>query len=356
MYPLRIAIVGCGYIARKHIHALLQLEGAATVSALCDIDKNRMARFAAENCETQFPGVRMVESVEALLDDPNVELIAITTSSDSHSDLAVRALKAGKHVLVEKPLALSIEEGRAARDLAAETNRILAVSFQARYAPAIQAMKRAAELGRFGALSHGAVSMRWNRNESYYRESPWREDWSKGGGLFMNQCIHYIDLLRWLMGPVRSVYAQGESIGQSIRIENTGAVQLGFQSGAIGIIEASTCIYPRTLDTSISLFGQRGSAVVGGPQLSERRVWQFESEQDAESSSRTESVQLSHVPLYEDILACIRTGGKPLTAVDLTLDTHEIVLAVYQSMLSGKAVELPLEKFEMNKMNRRHSE
>ncbi|MCR2804339.1 Gfo/Idh/MocA family protein [Paenibacillus soyae] len=348
MEAVRAAIIGCGKIAEKHVNALAELGGEAVLAALFDLDEERLERFA-DRCKPRFPEVQTYGSIDALLNQSDAELIVIATSSDSHAELAMKALRAGKHVLVEKPLALSMKEARDAAEEAERRGLVLAVSFQARYMPQMRAMKEAVEQGRFGSIGHGVVTMRWSRGLPYYKESPWRESWEKGGGLFMNQCIHYIDLLQWMLGPVRSVYAQAAVVGQEIGVENTGAVVLRFQSGAIGLIEATTLAYPSSLGTSIALFGEKGSAAMEGAMLNELKLWQFEDGADgAWPPPRIEGI--SHAPLYRDLAGAIRSGAIPLVTAADSLSALEIVLAIYRSISSGKAVELPLGHFEMSKM------
>lgn len=347
MEPVRAAIIGCGKIAEKHITALAELEGEAVLVALFDLHEERLKRFA-DSCKPYYPDVRPYGSMDELLEKSNAELIVIATSSDSHAGLAMKALRAGKHVLVEKPLALSMKEARDAVDEAAKRGLVLAVSFQARYMPQTRAIKDAVEQGRFGTIGHGVVSMRWSRALPYYKESPWREMWPKGGGLFMNQCIHYIDLLQWMLGPVRTVYAQAAVVGQEIGVENTGAVVLRFDSGAIGLIEATTNAYPSSLGTSIALFGERGSAALGGALLNELKLWEFMEDDGAVPPPRMDGI--SHAPLFRDLAGAIRSGGAPLAGAADTLSALEIVLAIYRSIASGEVVTLPLGQFEMSKM------
>ncbi|MEK3883092.1 Gfo/Idh/MocA family oxidoreductase [Paenibacillus sp. PL2-23] len=347
MEPLRAAIIGCGQIAGKHVAAMAELEGALTLAAVLDLNESRLLRFA-EECRPIYPAVRAFRSVDELLEKSDAELVVIATSSDSHSELALKALRAGKHVLVEKPLALSMREAREAVAEAKARGLKLAVSFQARYMPQLKAMKAAVEHSRFGAIGHGVVKMRWNRSLSYFKESPWRESWAKGGGLFMNQCIHYVDLLQWLLGPVQSVYARAASFGQDIGVENTGVAVLTFQSGAIGFIEATTNAYPASLGTSIALFGEKGSAELEGALLDKVALWQF-AEKDAVPVPQPEGI--SHTPLYRDLAKAIRSGaGSLVEAVD-TLPALEIVFAIYRSIASGEVVKLPLNQFEMRGMS-----
>lgn len=348
MATVQIAIIGCGNIARKHIACITELGEEAAVAALCDIDRQRMERFAEETGLSDNPKLRYYTRVEELWKDGGIDLAVIATSSDTHSPLAIQALRAGKHVLAEKPLALSVHEARAVASEAQRSGRMMAVALQARYMPQMKAIKRAVEQGRFGKLIHGAVSVRWNRNMEYYTASPWRDSWLKGGGLFMNQCIHYIDLLQWLMGPVQSVYGHAGAFGQPLHVENMGAAVLKFASGTIGIVEASACIYPRTLSTSISLFGEKGSVSLEGERLNELKLWQFEDALPEDAVLRDTPGLLSHTPLYQDLIHSIRTGVPPMVSVEASLDSIEIVLAIYKSISEKKEVRLPLNEFDMN--------
>jgi predicted dehydrogenase len=350
MDTLRVALVGCGNIAKKHVAALVQLGKAFQVTAVCDSSSSRMEAFAEEACRSHYPNVKLFTSLDDMLEGDDAELIVIATGSDSHGQLALRSLRAGRHVLAEKPLSLSLKEAKEAAAEARSRGLKLAVSLQARYLPQLNALKTAVEEGRLGLLAHGIVSMRWNRSEPYYRERPWRDDWSSGGGLFMNQCIHYIDLLQWLMGPVVSVHAEASAIGQRLHVENTGAALLRFASGAIGMIEASTVVYPPAAATSISLFGHKGAASVGGGRLENIQQWSFAGDDGQEAPLPETASEISHVPLYRDLAKAIAEGGEPLTAADTTLHSLEIVLAVYQSIASGKTVCLPIDDFDMVKM------
>lgn len=350
MNQIRVAIIGCGSIAKKHISALLELGTKVIVQALCDIDERRLERFSNEICRAHYPDVELYTSLDLLLEKDHSDLIVITSSSDSHARLALKALQSGRHVLVEKPLALAIEEAKEVVESAKRAGRILAVSFQARYLPQMKLIKEAVEEGRFGQLGHGVVSMRLNRNPDYFKESPWRETWAQGGGLFINQCIHYIDLLQWFMGPVDTVYARAGTFGQQLGVENTGAVVMQFHSGAIGIVEASTAIYPCSLGTSISLFGGSGSVSIEGERLNEVKHWRFDQETEGEHFTPHQAGSLSYQPLYLDLIHAIGTGEAPLVAGDSTLRALEIVLAVYQSIAIGKVVQLPLQGFDLGKM------
>ncbi|WP_182914459.1 Gfo/Idh/MocA family protein [Paenibacillus sp. 1011MAR3C5] len=338
----RIAIIGCGGIAEKHVASIAELDGEAELVGLCDLQQERVERFANDIVRPVFPAVAAYTSVSEVLEQENIDLVVIATSSDSHGRLAMAALKAGKHVIVEKPLALSLEEASAVTEEARERKLVAAVCFQARYLPLMEEMKSAERMGKFGKLSHGVVSMRWKRELGYYRSSPWRESRGHGGGVFMNQCIHYIDLLLWLMGPVQSVYAQAGTYGDPIGVENAGAVVLRFRSGAIGLIEASTIIAPRTLGTSISLFGEKGSAVIEGANLDQRKVWSFYEDEAPAEDKVIANHGISHTPLYREILESIREQKQPSVSAEQTMHALEVVLAIYSSLTAGEVVQLPM--------------
>ncbi|MFF2888432.1 Gfo/Idh/MocA family protein [Paenibacillus sp. NPDC057967] len=339
----RIAIIGCGGIAEKHVASIAELGGEAELVVVCDLQQERVERFANDIVRPLFPAVAAYTSVSEVLELETIDLVVIATSSDSHGRLAMAALKAGKHVLVEKPLALSLEEASAIADAARERKLVAAVCFQARYLPLMEEMKHAERMGKFGKLSHGVVSMRWKRDLGYYRSSPWRESRELGGGLFMNQCIHYIDLLLWLMGPVKSVYAQAGTYGDPIGVENAGAVVLRFRSGAIGLIEASTIIAPRTLGTSISLFGDKGSAVIEGANLNQRKVWSFYGDEALTEATIMTDHGISHTPLYREILESMREKRQPSVSAEQTMHALEVVLAIYSSLTASEVVQLPTE-------------
>lgn len=350
MQPVRIALIGCGYIAQKHVHSLLEIREEAELVALCDIDKQQLELFDRDVCKPHYPNLRLYTTINDCLSGDHVDLIVITTSSHTHALLTIAALQAGKHVLVEKPLALSIQDARTAAAEAKQRGLILAVSLQTRYLSQIQAIKKAVNEGRFGRLNHGVVSMRWKRNMDYYNASPWRDSWNKGGGLFMNQCIHYIDLLQWLMGPVVSVYGEADTFAQPVHVENMGVAVLKFASGATGLVEASACVYPQSMLTSLSLFGERGSVSLEGVRLNELKHWKFENDQTDNESVFIRTDEISHTPLYKDLIKAIRTGTSPLVSVETSLDSLEVILAIYKSITEGAAVQLPLEHFDMKNM------
>lgn len=349
MKPIRIALIGCGKVAEKHVQAINELGSAAELVALCDIDRNRMEDLLKKINRPNQEGLALHTNSDSCLKRQDIDLVVITTSADLHIPLSLAALDAGKHVLVEKPLALSINDARHAVQAAKRNGRVLAVGLQTRYLSQIQAMKKAVDEGRFGKMMHGVISVRWNRNADYYKSSPWRNSWAMGGGTLMNQCIHHIDLLQWMMGPVASVYGEACVFEQSMQVEQVGFILLKFASGAIGVVESSSCIYPKNLLTSISLFGERGSVTLEGERLNQFKHWLF-AEGGPVDQTILKTDEISHTPLYNDLIHAIRSGSSPLVSAETSLHSLEIVLAAYKSIFEGKPVQLPIDEFTTQSM------
>lgn len=341
--PIRLALVGCGKIAEQHLRAITELNADVQIRALCDINKNNILRLVSNFRLIKLPERLFFTNYDELLRNDEIDCVIIATNSDTHSSLALKALQSGKHVLVEKPLSLSISEARLVVDEAEKRGKILAVALQVRYLPQIQAIKRAVDDGKFGKLVHGVVTVRWNRSREYYTNSFWRGSWEKDGGALMNQCIHYIDLLQWLMGEIRSVYGEATTRVQPIEAEDVGIAVLKFNNGAIGLVEGSTCVYPNSIQTSLSLFGEKGSVVIEGERLNRIGHWIFEDQHLLESPPKIGAI--SHTPLYKDLVSAIRDKTTPLVSGRSALLSLETVLAIYKSVQAGSPVVLPIENF-----------
>lgn len=350
MKPIRFALIGCGKIAEQHVRSLHELGREVELAALCDIDKQRMDHFLKKISFSPGSKISAYTDSDRLLERPDIDVAVITTSTDSHIPLVHKALQSGKHVLVEKPLALSTGEARAAAAEARRRGLILAVALQTRYLPQVQAIKQAVEAGRFGKLIHGVVSVRWHRSNEYYRSTPWRGTWDKDGGVLMNQCIHYIDLLQWMLGPVVSVYGKSGTFLHSIETEDMGVALIRFANGAIGVIECSTCVFPSNIETSISLFGEKGSVCLGGERLNRFIHWIFEDHKPEDDQVIQSIDTISHTPLYRDIINAVRSGASPLTSADSAAVSLEIVLAIYKSIRDGCPVKLPIGQFSTKDM------
>ncbi|TYS65740.1 Gfo/Idh/MocA family oxidoreductase [Sutcliffiella horikoshii] len=329
-------------IAMKHMKAIGELAEDIQLVALCDINIENMRNILMH---WHSPSdIKLFTEVNLFLKS-DVDLVVIATSTDSHFSITKLALEKNKHVVVEKPLSLSIDEARELHQMAEETNNIVAVSLQTRYLSQIQAIVKAKQEGRFGKLYYGTVTVRWNRSNEYYAKSLWRGTWEKDGGVLLNQCIHYIDLLQLFFGDVVSVYGVGGTFRHPIEAEDLGTALLKFANGSVGIIEGTTTVYDKNLQTSLSLFGENGYVSLEGERLNDFKYWRFKDENENDLEIRTKIEEISHTKMYKDIVSAIRSGSKPYVSIESTLKTHEIIFAIYKSIQTGSTVNLPLDRF-----------
>jgi predicted dehydrogenase len=289
-----------------------------------------------------------------MLSETQPDIVIIATESGKHPELTIDCLGAGAHVICEKPMALSTLDADKMISAAKKSGEKLAVCFQNRFNAPVQRLRAATEAGRFGRLLNGMVQIRWNRGPSYYAEASWRGTWAQDGGTLMNQCIHGIDLLQWIMGEdaVR-VQAQTRRFIRPIEAEDFGAAIVEFKSGAVGLIEGSACVYPENLNETLSVFGENGAAVIGGLAVNKMETWRLA---DAETAGDTEEKALNplekdpptvygfgHSALYKDFAAAIENNREPYIPAEAGKKSLEIILAIYKSQKTGQAVDLPCD-------------
>jgi predicted dehydrogenase len=352
---LRIALIGCGRISFKHIEAYAKNSDRLVLVAACDPRLDRAEAKAAEYRKA-IPGaeVALFADYREMLQRIKPDIVSIATESGLHARIAVDCLGSGAHVVCEKPMALSTKDADLMIEAARKAGKKLAVCFQNRFNAPVKKARQAFEAGRFGRIMHGMVQVRWNRNESYYSEAPWRGTWEQDGGTLMNQCTHGIDLLQWMMGEdaVR-VQAATRRFQRPIDAEDFGAAIIEFKSGAVGVIEGTANVYPTNLDETLSLFGTSGSVVIGGLAVNAMKTWRFA---DAEKTGDTEEKVLEHgqkdpptvygfghAALFADVLDAIESGREPLTCGQNSRKALEIILAIYESQKTGKAIDLPTD-------------
>ena len=344
-------IVGCGMIANFHAKAIADLEDARLVACF-DTFPDAADRLAGE---TQCQAYHQFDQ---MLENPEVAVVTICTPSGAHLDPAVAAARAGKHVIVEKPLEITLSRCDQIIEAARQNQVVLATIFPSRFHQSCVELKRAVQEGRFGQLTMGDAYVKWYRTQQYYDSGAWRGTWDlDGGGALMNQAIHSVDLLTWLMGPVAEVRAMTATlVHQRIDVEDTAVATLRFSSGALGVIEASTAAYPGYLKR-IELHGSHGTAVLEEEDI---KVWDF-----AESDERDDDIKErlagrtqtgggasdpaaighhGHRDLFADVLMAIRKEASPRIDGPEGRRSVEIIRAIYQSAESGRAVELPLSE------------
>ncbi len=349
--PVGFGIIGCGMIARFHARAIGDIRTARLVACFDNVPQ-AAARLANET------GCRAYSDLKKMLADPQVDVVTICTPSGAHMEPAVAAARAGKHVIVEKPLEVTLRRCDRIIDACKKADVVLATIFPSRFHESSQRMKRAIEQGRFGRLTLGDAYVKWYRTQQYYDSGAWRGTWKlDGGGALMNQAVHSVDLLDWFMGPVKEVTAQTATLAhRRIEVEDVALATLRFQSGALGVIEATTAAWPGALKR-IEIHGSEGSAVMEEEDI---KTWTFarKAAGDAALLKRLTSKTTTgggaadpaaighhgHTALFRDVLEAIQKGRAPLIDGPQGRRSVEIILAIYQSAATGRAVQLPLQR------------
>jgi UDP-N-acetyl-2-amino-2-deoxyglucuronate dehydrogenase len=341
--PFRVAVVGCGRISKNHFEAIQRLEGLQ-LSAVCDTNSDRACAAGREL------GVTAFTSLDELLRADVCDVVAICTPSGLHASQGAAAARAGKHVITEKPMAITLSQ---ADELvqACDTARVhLFVVKQNRLNPPIQLLKRAIEKGRFGRVFMANVTVRWQRPQDYYDAESWRGTWEFDGGAIMNQASHYVDLIQWLVGPVESVMAKTATQARRIEAEDSGVAVLKFRSGALGVIEVNVLTYPRNFEGSLTILGEYGSVKIGGTAVNKVEHWQFAEYDDddklvesgAVNTNPTSVYGFGHAGYYENVLAVLQGRAKPDTDGRAGRKSLELILGIYESARTGRQVPIPL--------------
>lgn len=338
----RIALVGCGRISRNHVEAISRIDGLELVAA-SDDDPAR-ARELAEPL-----GIPWFDSYEKMLAEADCDVVSICTPSGLHPVQGVLAAKAGKHVVTEKPMAISLKGADELVHACDDAHVHLFVVKQNRLNEPVKVLKRAVEEGRFGRLYMASCTVFWARPQDYYDQAPWRGTWEFDGGAFMNQASHYVDLIQWLMGPVESVMAKTATLARRIETEDTGVAVLRFRSGALGVIEVTMLTYPKNLEGSITLLGEKGTAKIGGTAVNKVEHWEFadptpdDDRIRAMDSNPPNVYGYGHEGYYRNVLAVLRGDAKPETDGRAGRKSLELILGIYESAKTGRDVPLPLK-------------
>lgn len=335
----RLGLVGCGRISKNHFDAISRVDGIDLVG-VADIVPERANSAGAEH------GVPAFTSLKSMLAGVNCDIVTIATPSALHPALGVEAANAGKHVVSEKPMAISLEGADSLISACAKNGVRLFVVKQNRLNPAIQLVKRAVDKGRFGRIHSANCTVRWARPQEYYDQAPWRGTWAMDGGAFMNQASHYVDLIQWLAGPVESVVAITATQERKIEAEDSGAAVLRFENGAIGVLDVTMLTYPKNLEGSITILGDRGSVKIGGTAVNRVETWLFEDYDDddklidAAATTPPNVYGFGHQGYYANVVRLLRGEAVPDTNGEEGRKSLEIILAIYESSRTGKAIKL----------------
>ena len=345
---MNYALVGCGRIAINHIKAALN--NHLNIVALCDVKPDAMESLLAKY-DLASSSIRRYTDYKQMIAENDITLVSIATESGAHAEIALHCIDNGIHVIIEKPMAMNMADADEIIRRSEEKGVKVSACHQNRFNLAIQQMRRALEAGRFGKLSHGSIHVRWNRNESYYTQAPWRGTWSQDGGCLMNQCIHGIDLLRWMMGDeVESVYGvTRQQFHDYLEAEDVGMAVVKFKNGAIGTIEGTTNVYPKNLEETLYLFGQKGTVKIGGVSTNNIDVWNFEDENEDENKGFQEATSNvygnGHTSLFADMIDAVENDRKPYVDAVAGRNALEMILAIYKSQKEGVEVKFPLKDF-----------
>ena len=336
---LRFGLVGCGRVAPRHAQSISELPESRLV-AVADIIQSRANKFA------QDYGAKAYLDYRRMLEREDIDVVNICTPSGMHAQLAIDAMQAGKHVIVEKPLALSLHDADKMIAVAKSVGVKFCVVLQNRFNPPMQDLYRVVTEGKLGKLLLGNATVRWYRPQEYYGDD-WHGTWAMDGGALMNQSIHHIDALQWLMGDVESVFAYTATLAHQMEAEDTGVAVIKFKNGALGTIEGSTITYPENLEGSVALFGEYGSVKVGGTALNRKVFWKIEGELEHEREILTRE-QLdppsvygySHKHVIADMIKAIREDGEPQTNRTEARNSLALVLAIYESARTGNPMNM----------------
>lgn len=348
MERLRYALIGCGRISPNHAAACLANADELEPVAVCDPVAQRRSILKVH---FQDPALRGYADYREMLLKERPQLVAIATESGKHAQIALDCLEAGCNLIVEKPIALSLEDADRIIALADQKGLKVCACHQNRFNKSVQKIRKAVEDGRFGRMLHGTAHIRWNRNKAYYDQAKWRGTWEQDGGALMNQCIHNIDLLRWMMGDgVAEVMAYTDRLAHDyIEAEDLGLALVRFTNGSYGVIEGTTNVYPKNLEETLYLFGEKGTVKAGGKSVNRIEEWRFADETEdpaqicrAFSETPPNIYGFGHTPLYRDVIAAVRENRAPLCDARAGRRALELVLAIYLSAAEHRPVALPL--------------
>ncbi len=353
---MKYALIGCGRIATNHIKAVLN--NHLEFAAVCDTVPEQMEALLAKHGLEKDSSIARYTDYKKMIEEVQPTLVGIATESGVHAEIALFCIDHGVNCIIEKPIAMNMDDADEIVRRSEEKHVKVAACHQNRFNLAVQEMRKALEAGRFGKLSHGSIHVRWNRNEGYYNQASWRGKWASDGGALMNQCIHGIDLLRWMFGDeVEEVYGvTRQQFHHYLEAEDIGMAVVKFKNGAIGTIEGTTNVYPKNLEETLYMFGEKGTVKLGGTSTNNIDVWEFADEQEADKANQNLQEATSnvygngHTSLYADMIDAIEHDRKPYVDAVAGRNALEMVLAIYKSQKEGVPVKLPLKGFKSTDM------
>lgn len=340
---IRMALVGCGRISANHFGAMEQHADQIEIVDVCDID------HAALKKAVMRTGAQGHDSLTQMLKTTLADIVVLTTPSGLHPEQTIEVAQSGRHVMTEKPMATRWQDGLRMVKACDDAGVRLFVVKQNRRNATLQLLKAAVEQKRFGRIYMVNINVFWTRPQEYYDSAKWRGTWEFDGGALMNQASHYVDLLDWLIGPIESIQAYTSTLARDIEVEDTGVLSIRWRSGALGSMNVTMLTYPKNLEGSITILGEKGSVRVGGVAVNEIQHWEFadklpEDEQIASASYATTSVYgFGHPIYYDNVVKVMRGQAEPETDGREGLKSLEVLIAAYMAARDGRRVALPLD-------------
>jgi UDP-N-acetyl-2-amino-2-deoxyglucuronate dehydrogenase len=339
---LNFALVGCGRIAKRHseLLGLNQIKGAR-LTAVCDLEESKAKSIGEIFSVPYYTDMHQMMQAEA------IDVVVVLTESGNHARNVVDLAQYGKHVIVEKPMALTLGDADAMIQACDKSGGKLFVVKQNRFNVPVVKLREALMQGRFGKLILGTVRVRWCRPQEYYDQASWRGTWAMDGGVLTNQASHHVDMLEWMLGEVDSVFARGTTALANIEAEDTAVVTLKFRNGALGVIEATTATRPKDLEGSISVLGEGGTVEIAGFAVNKMKTWSFvdpmpgdEDVMENFSVNPPSVYGFGHQAYYEYVVDCISNNGPHLIDGLVGRKSLELINAIYESIETGKEVHL----------------
>jgi len=339
---IRVAIVGCGRISKNHFGSIEKHQDNIELISICDVQQKVLSEH-----ELAYK-VKGYLDLGDMLENEDLDLVAICTPSGTHADQTELCAKYGVNVMTEKPMATRWSDGVRMVKACDDAGVRLFVVKQNRRNSTLQLLKRAVKENRFGKIHMVHLNVFWTRPQEYYDQAPWRGTWEFDGGAFMNQASHYVDLLEWLIGPIDKVQAM-MSTTRDIEVEDTGVLNVKWRNGALGSMSVTMLTYPKNLEGSITILGERGTVRVGGVAVNDIQHWEFDEPKDyddevKEANYQTTSVYgFGHPLYYNNVIEVLRGNAEPETDGREGLKSLEVLIAAYLSARDGKTTSLPLE-------------
>ena len=356
---LNFVIIGCGRIANKIVDGIISNSEKAKLVAVCDILEDKMQQIKNRYIEKSnvLDEVIEVSDYKKVLEKVKIDVAIISTESGYHEEIGLYFLENGVNIIIEKPIAMSIQGAQKLVDMAKEKNLKLAACHQNRFNYPIQLLKKAIKENRLGRIFNGMARILWTRDDNYYLQAPWRGTWALDGGTLMNQCIHNIDLINWMMDDeIDTVYAQTSNYIRNIEAEDYGVILIRYKSGKIATIEGSAIVYPKNLEETLTITGEKGTVVIGGMAVNKINNWRVEGDNEQEYLSidcgDPNSVYgYGHEALYKDFIEAIEENREPLVNGVAGLNAVKIILAAYKSQKTGKVIKFEeFNEFSTNDM------